>query len=205
MISHLVQSYALRNRQRKAAIIGDIARKYGLRTVLLVGAAVTGNPQDGIVEKALGQQLDVVSACNIVQVPLSWPSVVGDARKLPYRLQSVDLVVSNAVVEHVGDESDQVTFVAEHHRVGRVWVLTTPNRWFPVEPHSFTLFRHYLRSWRDKQPDFTRMLTRGELQRLLPPGSTILGHFWSPTLIAYGGVGVRTTPVAPALRHRLKM
>jgi hypothetical protein len=184
----LVQGYAEVNRRRKAAIICDVARRCGLETVLLVGAAVTGNAQDGIVEMALDHDLTVLSACNIEPLPLPWPSVVGDARRLPYRSASVDLVVSNAVIEHVGGEADQRALVAEHARVGRVWVVTTPNRTFPIEPHTATLVRHYGRAWRDRQHDFTRMLTKRELRALLPPDARIIGHWWSPTLIAVGGV-----------------
>lgn len=186
-VARLVQSYAEVNRRRKAEVILEIARENGLRTVLLVGAAVTGNAQDGIVELALDRQLTILSACNIEPLPLPWPSVVGDARQLPYRTASVDLVVSNAVVEHVGGEVDQRAFVAEHQRVGRMWVLTTPNRRFPIEPHTFAVFRHYSRAWRDRQHDFTRMLTKGELRELLPTGARIIGHSWSPTLTAVGG------------------
>ena len=197
-LSRLVHRYAVRNRRRKARLVLDIARRGDLRTVLLVGAAVTGNPQDGIVENILAEQLDVLSACNIAAVPLPWPAVVGDARALPYRTAAVDLVVSNAVVEHVGDALDQRRFVAEHDRVGRAWVITTPNRHFPVEPHTSTALRHYRRAWRDEQHDFTRMLTKREFRRLLPPGAKVIGHVWSPTLIAVGGVGhVTTQPARP--------
>ncbi|MGB8651651.1 MAG: methyltransferase domain-containing protein [Mycobacteriales bacterium] len=187
VVSRGVRAYAAVNRRRKATIILDLARRNGLREVLLVGAAGTGNAQDGLVESALQGQLRVVSACNIEPLPMPWPSVVGDGRTLPYRTASVDLVVSNAVVEHVGGEDDQRAFVAEHERVGRFWVITTPNRLFPVEPHTSAVLRHYSRSWRDRQPDFTRMLTKRELRRLLPPGSRIIGHAWSPTFIAVGG------------------
>jgi hypothetical protein len=187
LVARGVHAYAEVNRRRKARLILDVARRNGLSEVLLVGAAVTGQAQDGIVERALEGELRVRSACNITPVPLPWPAVVGDGRRLPYRTGAVDLVVSNAVVEHVGGEEDQRAFVAEHDRVGRVWVLTTPNRLFPVEPHTAALLRHYSRGWRDSQTDFTRMLTKRELRRLLPAGARVIGHVWSPTLIAIGG------------------
>lgn len=187
-VSRRVAAYAEVNRRRKAAVILAVARRNGLQDVVLVGAAVTGNTQDGLVETALDGELRIVSACNIEPLPMPWPSVVGDGRSLPYRSGAVDLVVSNAVVEHVGGEADQRAFIAEHARVGRSWVLTTPNRLFPIEPHTSALLRHYSRSWRNRQPDFTRLLTRRELHRMLPPGSYVIGHVWSPTFLAVGGV-----------------
>jgi hypothetical protein len=195
LVWSLVGTYAAVNRRRKAAIICDVARRHDLATVLLVGAAVTGNPQDGIVELALDRQMEVVSACNIEPLPLPWPSVVGDARCLPYKSSAVDMVVSNAVIEHVGDATDQRAFIKEHDRVGHVWVITTPNRTFPIEPHTATLIRHYSRAWRDRQDDFTRMLTKREFRALLPPEARIVGHWWSPTLIAIGGESRRASAV----------
>lgn len=191
VVSRLVHDYGVRNRQRKARVIIDLARRRGLRTVLLVGAAVTGNPQDGIVENALDAELHVLSACNIAPLSLPWPSVVGDARALPYQTGAVDLVVSNAVIEHVGDEAEQRAFMTEHDRVGRAWVVTTPNRLFPIEPHTSTVLRHYRKAWRDEQDDFTRMLSLREFRQLLPPQARIIGHWWSPTLLAVGGAGPR--------------
>ena len=43
-----------------------------------------------------------------------------------------DVVFSNAVIEHVGGEEEQLRFVAEALRVGRRAFITTPNRLFPV-------------------------------------------------------------------------
>jgi len=91
-------------------------------------------------------------------------------------MHAVDMVVSNAVIEHVGDEHDQRAFLEEHDRVGHVWVITTPNRRFPIEPHTATLLRHHSAAWRDSQDDFTRMLTKRELRAMLPSGARIVGH-----------------------------
>ena len=61
----------------------ELGRRRQLKNVIFVGAALTGSEQDGVVEKSLATELTVVAACNITQVRLPWPSVVGEARRLP--------------------------------------------------------------------------------------------------------------------------
>jgi len=65
---------------------------------------------------------------------------------MPFSGDDFDWVFSNAVIEHVGDESAQLNFINEMLRVSRNVFFTTPNRFFPVETHSNQLFRHWSRS-----------------------------------------------------------
>lgn len=57
---------------------------------------------------------------------------------LPFADETFDVVISNHVIEHVGEEVDQATHLREIHRVlkisGRAY-LAVPNRWMLVEPH----------------------------------------------------------------------
>lgn len=68
----------------------------------------------------------------------------GDARQLPYADNSFDLVFSNSVIEHVGNAEDKLKFAKECVRVGKEIYIQTPNRWFPIEPHIFAFFIHWL-------------------------------------------------------------
>ncbi|HEY9714661.1 MAG TPA: methyltransferase domain-containing protein [Chroococcales cyanobacterium] len=70
--------------------------------------------------------------------------VRADALALPFPDRSFDLVVSFAVIEHVGSEARQRQFLAEACRVGRRVFITTPNRYFPVEFHTLVPFLHWL-------------------------------------------------------------
>jgi hypothetical protein len=71
--------------------------------------------------------------------------VLGDARHMPFADQSYDWVFSNAVIEHVGDWREQQKMASEIRRVARKgYFVTTPNRAFPVDPHSYLPFYHYL-------------------------------------------------------------
>jgi SAM-dependent methyltransferase len=70
--------------------------------------------------------------------------VVGDGRSLPFRDGEFDIGFSNAVIEHVGAREQQRAFAAEMVRTcGRIF-LCTPNRWFPIDPHTLLPFVHWL-------------------------------------------------------------
>ncbi len=74
--------------------------------------------------------------------PASW--LVADARYLPFKDQSFEVVYSNSVIEHLADVVNQRLFAAECHRVGQRYYVQTPNKHFPIEPHLLTPFIHWL-------------------------------------------------------------
>jgi ubiquinone/menaquinone biosynthesis C-methylase UbiE len=112
--------------------------------------------------------------------------VQGDARALPFADRSFSVFISNATIEHAGTREQQAAFVREALRVGRKVVIVTPNRWFPLELHTFIPFLHYLpRQWHRwwlRQLGFTfyaheanlRLLSPGDLRALFPPASDVV-------------------------------
>ncbi|MEG5042296.1 MULTISPECIES: methyltransferase domain-containing protein [unclassified Microcoleus] len=70
--------------------------------------------------------------------------VRSDGLALPFPDKSFDLVVSFAVIEHVGSRVQQKAFVMELCRVGKTCCITTPNRWYPLEFHTAVPFIHWL-------------------------------------------------------------
>lgn len=71
-------------------------------------------------------------------------TVTGSA--LPFDAAAFDLVISNHVIEHVGDEAAQLAHLREIRRVaspGGIAYLAVPNKWRLVEPH----YRLPLLSW----------------------------------------------------------
>jgi hypothetical protein len=111
--------------------------------------------------------------------------VEGDATNLRqfFSDQSFDIVFSNSVIEHVGDEHNQANFAREVYRLGNAyWVQTPSDRW-PIEPHTGFPFYWQLpefvrdrlkRSWKKKLPvwtemvEGTRVISRQQMQALFP-------------------------------------
>lgn len=185
-VRRVALAFSIRNRRRKAAIVKAYIRENGLRTVIVSGASGRDRePNEMIVERALLEVCTVVCGFDIVaRGTTQWPFVVADGCALPYRDKVVDLVVSNAVIEHVGQKEEQQRFVAEHVRVGRHCIITTPNRWFPVESHTSAVFRHWSPGWRTSRREFTRLLSLTEFKELVPLGATVKGRPWSATFLA---------------------
>jgi len=71
--------------------------------------------------------------------------VRGSGLNLPFAAKSFDFVHCSAVIEHIGDEKNQLQLVRECARVAKNgFFITTPNRWFPIEVHTSLPFLHWL-------------------------------------------------------------
>jgi hypothetical protein len=74
-------------------------------------------------------------------------AVRSDGRDLPFERGAFDLGFSNAVIEHVaGGRDGQRQFIGELCRVSRRVFVTTPNRFFPLDPHTLLPFVHWMAS-----------------------------------------------------------
>jgi hypothetical protein len=62
----------------------------------------------------------------------------------PFVDGSFDIVHANAVIEHVGGVEQQDRFLRECLRVGRSGMVSTPNRFFPIESHTLLPLVHWL-------------------------------------------------------------
>jgi Methyltransferase domain len=191
IVGKAVLAYSLHNRHRKAEAILAFLKEQDARNVLLVGAEGdehAGNAKmshTGIVENRIAANYEIKMGINVQPAITSYPFMIADARDMPFEDDYVDFALANAIIEHVGDEPEQRRMVKEMTRVARTWVITTPNRWFPVESHTHTIFLHWLPSWRKKhEKEFTRLLSSREFRALLPSGAELSGAPWSPTFTA---------------------
>lgn len=82
--------------------------------------------------------------------------------QLPFEDASFDVVLTNHVIEHVGDANAQHYHLAEIHRVLKrdgVGYLAVPNRWMLTEPHYKLKFLSWWpRAWRTP---YLRLMRKG--------------------------------------------
>ena len=149
--------------------------------------------------------------------------IVGDGCATGLPDQAFDIVFSNSVIEHVGDIQRQRQFAKECMRCGRSYFIQTPNKWFPVDPHTFMLFAHWLpqkifkkllplsprfvffKTDTGDMEDFAnmRLLSKGDLRELFPGAEIIeekfLGITKSLIAVSVAPCRDRQTDLVPVL------
>jgi len=87
-----------------------------------------------------------ITLLNIKVEPMEGSEMMqGDARNLRrFKDKEFDIAFSNSVIEHLGTFDDQRLMAEEMKRVASKVYLQTPNRWFPLEPHTLFPFFQFL-------------------------------------------------------------
>ncbi len=130
---------------------------------------------------------------------------VYDGEAFPFADQSFDVVHSNSVLEHVGDEQAQRRFAAEIQRVGKRYWVQTPNFFMPFEPHAQFPGYQFLpkkikayiaKRWKKvgyppQELLAIKLLTRSRLARLFPEGRIWRERFllWTKSFCVYSNPG----------------
>ncbi|MBV8079199.1 MAG: methyltransferase domain-containing protein [Actinobacteria bacterium] len=144
---------SLWSRERKLRLFLELYRPGPETSVVDVGvtdAPFGGGSSDNYFEAHYPwpERVTAVGQTELDRFAAAFPkvhSVRADGRELPFRDGEFDLGFSNAVVEHVaGGREGQRRFVEELCRVARRVFVTTPNRFFPVDPHTLLPFVHWL-------------------------------------------------------------
>jgi hypothetical protein len=93
-------------------------------------------------------QLTAASIEDAGNIEVAFPGVrfikLEPGAKLPFPDGYFHALHCSAVLEHVGDGNAQRQFVTEALRVTRFFFFSTPNRWFPLDFHTFIPFAHWL-------------------------------------------------------------
>jgi len=202
VIAQASAAVSLRNRRRKMQHFFDLIQPTEETTVVDVGVADTpfgegeGQALTHNFFEALYPWPERITAVgnvpldNFAQAFPQIPRVVADGRDLPFAQGEFDVAFSNAVVEHVGGRGDQERFVGELCRVAKRVFVTTPNRLFPVDPHTLLPVVHWLPDGRrPRRLDGVRPLSSRELRSLFPYPVRIVNT--GLTLIAVGGSAPR--------------
>jgi len=156
-----------------------LSERPGVLRILEIGAGAGGISQ--WLANAEGGRFEVhaVDVVDSRQVKDGYHFQLIPDSRLPFDNDSFDIVISNHVIEHVGDDQAQALHLSEFYRVlrkGGLGYLAVPNRWMLVEPHyrlpllswwPESWRSHWLRFWQGKAPYDCRPLSRAELERRL--------------------------------------
>jgi hypothetical protein len=153
MAHAVAATISLRSRERKLRLFLDLYAPGPDTTVIDVGvtdAPFGAGSTDNFFEARYPwpEQITAVGPTGLERFAAAFPSVCAvraDGRALPFADAQFDLGFSNAVIEHVaGGREGQRQFVGELCRVARRVFVTTPNRLFPLDPHTLLPFVHWL-------------------------------------------------------------
>jgi hypothetical protein len=72
------------------------------------------------------------------------PVISYDGKVFPFRDRQFDIVHANAVIEHVGPFEAQEIFLKEMVRVSKRGMISTPNKFFPIELHTRVPLLHWV-------------------------------------------------------------
>lgn len=118
-------------------------------------------------------------------------AIIADVRALPFRDQSI-VVLCNSVLEHIGPLEEQRKAAAEIGRVGYKYFVQIPHRFFPMDPHYFTIpFFQLL------PPRLQRWICGHMSVGYIPRGDFLELHYLSPRQMA------ELFPAARVLHERL--
>ena len=201
MLNGAAARVSLRSRERKLRLFIDLFQPGPETTVVDLGvtdAPFGAGSSDNFFEALYPWpgQITAVGPTELDRFSAAFPQVTtvrADGRELPFVDRQFDLGFSNAVVEHVaGGRDGQRRFVAELCRVAERVFVTTPNRLFPIDPHSLLPFVHWLpdgdlrrRALRARGfDDVLEPLGPRELASLFPYPVRIVGR--GMTLVAAG-------------------
>ncbi len=170
-LARLASPFAARARARRHERFFALAQLAPGARVLDVGCGSLGL-------RALEAELDITGVDLHERPGYPGPFVRADAAAgLPFADREFDLVYCSSVIEHVAP-ARRAAFAAEIRRVGRGWLVQSPARSFPIEPHALLPGAHWLpvrlrrAYWRlgaAGEWEDIPLLSRGEMEALFGP------------------------------------
>ena len=118
--------------------------------ILDIGVSLDSHPASNFLEKHYPWKNNITAVsiddCKIIEKQFPGLKFVqADGKEMPFENESFDFSHSHAVIEHVGNDEEQIRFLNELWRVSKYGVfLTTPNRAHPIETHTGLPCVHYL-------------------------------------------------------------
>ncbi|MFN2613099.1 MAG: class I SAM-dependent methyltransferase [Solirubrobacterales bacterium] len=195
LLTRLADPLAARARRRRHTVFERMIDPRPGERILDIGCGPAGTGLAALEPEAAITGVDSIGRPGYESGPRRF--VEADARALPFADDSFEIAYSNSVVEHL-DPADRPRFAQEIRRVAGRYLVQTPNRWFPVEPHVLLPGFQFLplsarrRLWgmgvsEDPFADI-RLLDAGQLRELFPGAVIVRERFagFTKSLIAVG-------------------
>ena len=152
------------NRLRKASKFNYILRKLGFHNP--EGTCLDTGCSNGIITESLSPLFNHVIGVDIDLTALhliqesdgqNVSYAFGDAMALPFDDESFEAVVCSQTYEHVPSSAQLFREINRVLKIGGVLIFSGPNKTFPIEPHYYLPFLHWLN---EKAADAYLKLTR---------------------------------------------
>ena len=138
--------------------------------------------------------------CDVVAVDVTDQRLLRDGYEfyqvhgtsLPFPDDHFDVVISNHVIEHVGDAEAQSHHLVHVRRVMKadgIGYLAVPNRWMLIEPHYHLAFLSWLPI--ALRTPYLRAMQRGEYYDCSPPSLPSLERMLSESGLSYENLSPR--------------
>jgi SAM-dependent methyltransferase len=195
-----------KSRRKKYGHMISLTQPDSKTTFLDIGVNDTEySPFDNYFEKHFPYQQNItaLSIIPLDKFPKRYPhvkTIVYDGGVFPFNDNEFSVVISNAVIEHVGNRKEQIDFINEITRVGKQFYFTTPAKEFPVEIHTNFPFIHWLpkkyfnfmvtslgKGW--AAGDYMNLLSKNNLEEVLLLSNCnnykIITHWFGPLPLHY--------------------
>lgn len=149
-LSRLRTHYAVRARRRMFDLFMELLRPSPNDKVLDLGVTPdTTLPESNLFEalyphrsRLVAASIEDASGLEAVFPGMRFVRIVPG--RLPFDDHEFDILLCSAVLEHVGDRKSQAAFLGECMRVANKVFVTTPNKGFPIDFHTFVPLAHWL-------------------------------------------------------------
>jgi hypothetical protein len=142
-----------------------------------------------------------ITIVNIAKTAIfGYKGILGDANNLSFlKNNTVDILLSNSLIEHLGEFQNQKIFAEEVQRISKYHFIQTPAFLFPLEPHFLFPFFHWLPKfvrifihqklnlgWYNKEENYKtaktnveeiRILRKSDLKKMFPKSKIIVEKF----------------------------
>lgn len=147
--TYIINKISQRSRKKKLNQFFNLLKPSSTDTILEVGVEdIEYSPASNFLIKnyPYRHNITALGIGDLSKFRRTYPdvSIVNyDGGTFPFRKNQFDIAHSNAVIEHVGPFEAQEMFLKEIVRISKRGMITTPNKYFPIEIHTRVPLLHW--------------------------------------------------------------